>query len=70
MLSIHWLMLFKEQRKKDSKESWKKGGGGGALHKFYIHKAADKVIVASPKLFFPLQKTLFLLNRHLLVTPL
>lgn len=52
------------------------GGGRGALHKFYIHKAADKVIVAPPsaqKNFFSsllLQKTLFLLNRHLLVTPL
>lgn len=49
------LTLFKERRrkkKKDNKKSWKKDGGGEALHKFYIHKAADKVIVASPKLFF------------------
>lgn len=47
------LTLFKERKKKDNKKSWKRVGGGEALHKFYIHKAADKVIVASPKLFFP-----------------
>lgn len=40
--------LFKEKRKKELET----GTGGGALHKFDIHKAADKVIVASPKLFF------------------
>lgn len=36
------------------------GWRGGALHKFYIHKAADKVIVASPKLFFPPPENTFL----------
>lgn len=42
--------LFKKKEKRQPKEL-EKGGGGGAVHKFYMHKAADKVIVASPKLF-------------------
>lgn len=50
--------LFKEKGKKDRKKELEKGGGG-ALHKFYIHKAADKVIVASSKLFFFLSKNTF-----------
>lgn len=50
--------LFKE--KGGEKKKLEKGGGGGALHKFYTHKAADKVIVASPKLFFPCLKNTFL----------
>lgn len=61
--------LFKERKKKTA-ERVGRGRRGGVLHKFYIHKAADKVIVASPKLFLLPQKTLSLLNRHLLVTPL
>ena len=44
--------LFERKRKKKTAERVGKGWRGGALHKFYIHKAADKVIVASPKLFF------------------
>lgn len=44
--------LFKRKKKKKTAERVGKGWRGGALHKFYIHKAADKVIVASPKLFF------------------
>lgn len=52
------LTLFKE--KKGQPKELEKAGGGGALHKFYMHKAADKVIVASPKLFFPCLKNTFL----------
>lgn len=44
------MTLFKKKEKRQPKEL-EKGGGGGAVHKFYMHKAADKVIVASPKLF-------------------
>lgn len=44
--------LFKGGEKRRQLKELGKGGGGVALHKFYIHKAADKVIVASPKLFF------------------
>lgn len=46
------VMLFKGKRKKKTAERVGKGWRGGALHTFYIHKAADKVIVASLKLFF------------------
>lgn len=34
-------------KKKAELEWWREGGGKEALNKFYIHKAADKVIVAS-----------------------
>lgn len=51
--------LFKEKGKKRQAKELEKGEGGGALHKFYIHKAADNAIVASPKLFFSLSKKHF-----------
>lgn len=51
--------LFKERKKKTAKRVGK-GWRGGALHKFYIHKAADKVIVASQKLFFSPPENTFL----------
>lgn len=82
-------LFFKKKKRRagvveGGREQGRDGGGKGVLNKFYIHKAADKVIVASllskKKVFFsPLclpphsllvQKTLFSLNGHLLVTPL